>query len=361
MSGVELHDVTKEYGSQRAVDTIDIVIAKGEFMTLLGPSGCGKTTTLRMVAGFVTPSSGTIRIAGRDVTRVPANDRNTGMVFQSFALFPHLTVAENVAFGLRVRKVDRGTARRRVQDAIRLVRLEGFEHRLPRQMSGGQQQRVALARAVVINPDVLLLDEPLSALDLQLRHELQMHIRTVQQELGVTTIYVTHDQGEALRMSDRIAVMRNGRIVQLDAPQDLYRRPGSPFVAKFIGQANVVDVDVLGRDEGTGAHMVALARDPAVRIKVAHDGGDAAMGAGPAALIFRPEVAVCGGAQENRIEGTVLKRAYSGSVWSLTLACAGATELHIDLPYTVTPPPEQERFEFCFRPEDCRLVPREAL
>jgi ABC-type Fe3+/spermidine/putrescine transport system ATPase subunit len=327
-------------------------------MTLLGPSGCGKTTTLRMVAGFETPSSGSIRIGGRDVTRVPANSRNTGMVFQSFALFPHLTVAENIAFGLRVRRIDAASARERVQEAVRLVRLEGFESRLPRQLSGGQQQRVALARAVVIKPDVLLLDEPLSALDLQLRHELQIHIRRVQQALAVTTIYVTHDQGEALRMSDRIAVMHRGQVAQLDAPQDLYRRPNSSFVAKFIGQANVLDVDVLGFDAGTQTYTVALAADGSIRFKVAGD-PRLVFSPGAASLVFRPEVVAIGHAFENRMSGVIERLAYSGSIWNIAMVCNTTLKLDLDVSYSVTPPDAGQPVDFSFKSTDCHLVKRD--
>ncbi len=358
MSGVQFQSVTKTYGQHRAVDAIDLQIAQGEFLTLLGPSGCGKTTTLRMVAGFVTPSSGTIRIGARDVTRVPASARNTGMVFQSFALFPHLTVAENVAFGLRVRRIDKAAARERVKEAIRLVRLEGYEDRLPKHMSGGQQQRVALARAVVINPDVLLLDEPLSALDLQLRHELQIHIRRVQQALGVTTIYVTHDQGEALRMSDRIAVMSRGRILQLDSPQDLYRRPNSTFVARFIGQANVVDVDVLGFYPATKLHSATLSGDATLRLQIAADDA-AAFPPGPASLVFRPEVVAPGHGLANRMSGTITRRAYSGSVWNLSLACHDGLSLDVEMPYSATPPETGHALDFSFGTQDCHLVPRD--
>jgi ABC-type Fe3+/spermidine/putrescine transport system ATPase subunit len=358
MSGVELLNVSKQYGEFRAVDSIELSIAQGEFMTLLGPSGCGKTTTLRMVAGFVIPSAGIIRIGAKDVTYTPANERNTGMVFQSFALFPHLSVADNIGFGLRVRNVDKAVSRERVREAIRLVRLEGYEDRLPRQMSGGQQQRVALARAVVINPDVLLLDEPLSALDLQLRHELQIHIRNVQQALGVTTIYVTHDQGEALRMSDRIAVMREGRIVQLDSPQDLYRKPNSAFVAKFIGHANVVDVDVLGFDRSSNTHSVAMSAGSSVRFKVATE-GQAVFPAGPASLVFRPEVIALGNDLENKMSGTITRRAYSGSVWNITMMCGNKVVLDIEAPFSVTPPNVGENLLFSFQPQNCHLVPRD--
>ncbi len=213
-------------------------IKDGEFVALLGPSGCGKTTTLRMIAGFIEASEGSIHFGDQDVTELPANKRNTGMVFQGFALFPHMTVAQNVAYGLEMRRVGKPEIAQRVAKVLDLVQLGGFAGRMPRQLSGGQQQRVALARALVINPHVLLLDEPLSALDAKLRHDLRIQIRQLQQSLGLTTIFVTHDQEEALSLADRLVVMNAGRIEQIGSPSDLYERPASPFVADFIGKTN---------------------------------------------------------------------------------------------------------------------------
>ena len=242
MAGVVLDEVHKVYGDTVAVRSVDLQVAPGEFVTLLGPSGCGKTTCLRMVAGFVEPTAGRIMMAGRDVTHVPPHRRDTGMVFQSYALFPHKTVAANVAFGMRVRGVSRSETDERTREALRLVRLEQLAHRYPSELSGGQKQRVALARAVVIRPQVLLLDEPLGALDLKLREELQVEIKRVQSTLGITTMFVTHDQGEALGMSDRVAVMRDGEIVQIDTPNELYERPNSKYVANFVGRTNLIEV-----------------------------------------------------------------------------------------------------------------------
>jgi ABC-type Fe3+/spermidine/putrescine transport system ATPase subunit len=229
MSDVLLEQVRKSYGAVVAVRSLDLRVAPGEFVTLLGPSGCGKTTCLRMVAGFVGPDAGRILLGGQDVTHVPPYRRNTGMVFQSYALFPHRTVAANIAFGMQMRGVTRGDADRRTREALRLVQLDQLADRYPAELSGGQKQRVALARAVVIRPEVLLLDEPLGALDLKLREELQVEIKRVQSELGITTLFVTHDQGEALGMSDRVAVMRDGKIVQIDTPSALYERPNSTY------------------------------------------------------------------------------------------------------------------------------------
>ena len=232
---VELRGVTRRFGSTTAVDALDLHVRAGEFLSLLGPSGCGKTTTLRMLAGFEHPDEGEILLDGRDVAAVPAHKRDVNTVFQHYALFPHLTVAENVAFGLRQRRVDKAELRRRVADALEMVSMSRFAGRRPKQLSGGQQQRVALARALVNRPALLLLDEPLGALDRKLRSEMQVELKLLQSEVGVTFVYVTHDQEEALSMSDRIAVMLDGRIQQLDGPEEVYDRPASAFVAGFIG------------------------------------------------------------------------------------------------------------------------------
>jgi putative spermidine/putrescine transport system ATP-binding protein len=238
---VRLRGVTKRYGPVTAVDGIDLDIREGELLTLLGPSGSGKTTTLRMIAGFELPSAGTIHLGGVDVTTRPPFDRDVNTVFQDYALFPHMSVAENVGYGLRVRKVPREQRRERVAAALRQVRLEGFDRRRPSQLSGGQRQRVALARALVNRPRVLLLDEPLGALDRGLRQEMQIELKAIQGEVGITFVFVTHDQEEALTMSDRIAVLRDGRIEQVGAPAEVYERPTSPFVAGFVGTSNLLD------------------------------------------------------------------------------------------------------------------------
>jgi putative spermidine/putrescine transport system ATP-binding protein len=230
-----LSGLTLAYGGTVAVDGLDLAMAEGELVALLGPSGCGKTTTMRAVAGLLPPRAGTIRLAGRDITHVPANRRGVGLVFQSYALFPHLSVFENVAFGLRLAGTGREELARRVADALGMVGLTGFERRLPRELSGGQQQRVALARAVVVRPRLLLLDEPLSNLDARLRLEMRSELRRLQRELGVTMVYVTHDQAEALALADRIVVMRAGTIEQEGAPEAVYTRPRTAFVARFMG------------------------------------------------------------------------------------------------------------------------------
>jgi spermidine/putrescine transport system ATP-binding protein len=249
---VELHDVTKRFGDFTAVRRLDLSFRRGEFFTLLGPSGCGKTTTLRMVAGFERPSEGRILIDGIDVADLPPFKRPTNTVFQSYALFPHLSVEDNVAFGLRRKHVSRDDVRRRVATELERVGLVSEAKRKPRQLSGGQQQRVALARALINFPTVLLLDEPLGALDLKLRKGLQIELKKIQRDVGITFIYVTHDQEEALTMSDRIAVMNHGVIEQLDAPEAVYQRPRTTFVAGFIGVSNLMPAHVVASDSATG-------------------------------------------------------------------------------------------------------------
>jgi spermidine/putrescine ABC transporter ATP-binding subunit len=245
-SALSLQGVTLSFGGAQAVDDLTLAVAEGEFLTLLGPSGCGKSTTLRIIAGYAVPDSGDVFVRGKRITHLSPQRRNIGMVFQNYALFPHLTVARNIGFALSVRRETARAVERRVKEMLRLVRLEGFDDRLPSQLSGGQQQRVALARVLAFSPSLLLLDEPLSALDLRLREEMQGEIKRIQRELGITTIYVTHDQGEALNLSDRIAVMRNGRIEQIAAPNEIYRRPQTRFVASFVGKMQFLAARVQG-------------------------------------------------------------------------------------------------------------------
>ncbi len=241
-AAIHLERVTKRFGADVvAVDAVDLTIRPGEFFSLLGPSGCGKTTTLRMIAGFEEPDEGRVFVGGRDLTHVPVHRRDMGMVFQSYALFPHRTVAENVAFGLRMRGLPRAEIRERVRAALAQVKLDGYEDRRPAQLSGGQQQRVALARAIVIRPTVLLCDEPLGALDRRLRQAMQVELKELQRQLGVTLVFVTHDQEEALAMSDRIGVMNAGRLEQVGGPAEIYDRPRTRFVAEFIGEINLFE------------------------------------------------------------------------------------------------------------------------
>jgi putative spermidine/putrescine transport system ATP-binding protein len=240
---IRLHGLVKRYGDLAAVDGIDLDVRRGEFFTMLGPSGSGKTTTLRLIAGFERPDAGTVELAGEDVSAVPPFGRDVNTVFQDYALFPHMSVEDNVAYGLRIRKVPKPDRYRRTAEALEMVRLRGLGGRRPSQLSGGQRQRVALARAIVNRPQVLLLDEPLGALDLKLRQEMQVELKRIQQEVGITFVYVTHDQEEALTMSDRLAVFNEGRIVQVGAPAEVYEYPQSEFIAGFVGVSNVLERD----------------------------------------------------------------------------------------------------------------------
>lgn len=292
------------------MDRVSARVERGEFFTFLGPSGCGKTTTLRIIAGLELPDSGRVIIDGEDVTYLPPYKRDTAMVFQNYALWPHMTVFENIAYGLKVRKLPKEEIRRRVKEVLELVRLEGLESRYPTQLSGGQQQRVALARALVVQPKVLLLDEPLSNLDAKLRVEMREELKRLQRKLGITTIYVTHDQDEAMALSDRIAVMNLGRVVEVGKPDELYRRPRSFFVATFIGRSNVLKcraMEVRGEEiilECSGVRLVATAADTSTRLSP----GDMVY------AVFRPHSArldpLPGGA--NELSGTVSLVSYAG-------------------------------------------------
>jgi putative spermidine/putrescine transport system ATP-binding protein len=320
MAEVELRRVVKSFSSFRAVDDVSLTIGEGEFVTLLGASGSGKTTCLRMVAGFVRPDEGQVLLGGADATQLPAHRRNAGMVFQQYALFPHLTVRENIGYGLRVRRFPRREVRQRADEMLRLVRLENLGERYPNQLSGGQRQRVALARAVAIRPSVLLLDEPLSALDLKLRGELQEEIRRVQKTLRTTTIFVTHDQGEALSLSDRVAVMRNGRILQIDTPVELYRRPKSAYVASFIGTTNIIEAVVRGPAGSpnlqTGRYRVALMSDAARQFEaIAADDAMSFAEGEKCYLCVRPESATVGPANVNAIPVEIRSLTYVGERW----------------------------------------------
>src|SRR6516165_4857705 len=262
---VELRAVTKRFGSLTAVDSVNLKVRKGEFLSLLGPSGCGKTTSLRLIAGFEQPDEGEVLIGGRDAVGTPPYKRDVNTVFQQYALFPHMSVLDNVAYGLKQRKIGRPQRHARAREVLELVRMTGRETHRPTMLSGGQQQRVALARALVMSPRVLLLDEPLGALDLKLRKEMQIELKRIQEQVGITFIYVTHDQGEALSMSDRVAVMSNGVIEQLDEPRAIYDRPLTPFVADFIGDMNFLDGEVVEAADGgfamdTGAGVVVRGR-----------------------------------------------------------------------------------------------------
>jgi putative spermidine/putrescine transport system ATP-binding protein len=299
MAFLEIHDVQKRFAHSTAVEHFHLDVGRGEFVSFLGPSGCGKTTTLRMIAGFETPSAGTIRVDGVDITRRPPNQRNVGMVFQAYALFPNMTVAENVGFGLKVAKKPAAEIQRRVAEMLELIKLPALGSRYPYQLSGGQQQRVALARALAIQPQVLLLDEPLSALDAKIRVSLRNEIRSIQRELGITTIYVTHDQEEALSLSDRIVVMSEGRVEQIGAPFEIYNFPKTPFVASFVGTLNILRGEVA--DPARGVLRVDGQEIAAARGLERASVGDAR------SVALRPEtVSIDGGATDgNRMRGTV--------------------------------------------------------
>ena len=318
MAGVTLQNVTKHYGTSAVVNDVSLQIAPGEFAVFLGPSGCGKTTTLRMIAGFVAPTSGSIRLGARDVTAAPPHRRNTGLVFQNYALFPHMTVAANVAFGLEMRNCPKPEIVERVKAALLRVRLEAFAERMPRQLSGGQQQRVALARALVIEPDVLLLDEPLSNLDTKLRSEMRDEIRALQQSLKLTTILVTHDQEEALAVGDRLVVMNQGRIEQIGTPANIFEMPRSRFVADFTGVANLL----AGR--GASGGRFVLAGGETVRQADAVAGTEAV-------LALRPEraelLAAASGRHANELPARVVTATYLGTVSDYRVELASGTRL----------------------------------
>ena len=306
---VRLVDLVKRFADVTAVAGINLDMPQGEFFSLLGPSGCGKTTTLRLIAGFERPDEGQILLDGVDMAQTPPHKRQVNTVFQNYALFPHLTVADNVAFGLRYKDVSKADAKKRVGEALALVRLEGLEKRRPSQLSGGQQQRVALARALILNPAVLLLDEPLGALDAKLRKALQLELKALQEEVGITFIYVTHDQEEALTMSDRLAVMSNGRVEQIGTPSEVYEEPATAYVADFLGVSNLMDAEAIGRDAG-GHTRVRLGDFELVATK-----GDLDVG-GDVKITIRPErvrLEDHGTTGENRIPGMIERVVYVGS------------------------------------------------
>lgn len=285
MSAVSLSNIVKRFGDYTAVHQMSLEIPEGSFITLLGPSGCGKTTTLRMIAGLLDPSEGEIAIKGKRVNDVPIHKRNLGLVFQNYALFPHKTVAENVAFGLNYRDIGKEESRRKVAEALELVQLPDLGARYPKELSGGQQQRIALARAIVIEPDVLLLDEPLSALDANLREDMRVELKRIQQSIGVTTVFVTHDQTEALAMSDQIIVMSEGRVEQVGAPEDVYNTPATEFVAKFLGASNLLTAQC--ENVGNGGIELELQGFP--RIAIPRERAPKLSGPGPVRLVIRAE------------------------------------------------------------------------
>ena len=313
---VRLDHVVKRFDEVAAVDDLSLEIERGSFFALLGPSGCGKTTTLRMIGGFEEPTEGTIYLGEEPVTGKPPYKRDVNTVFQSYALFPHLTIFENVAFGLRRKGVGKEDVRGRVNEILRLVGLEGFEQRKPRQLSGGQQQRVALARALVNKPRVLLLDEPLGALDLKLRKQMQLELKAIQHDVGITFVHVTHDQEEAMTMADRIAIMNAGKIEQLGSPADLYERPKTAFVAGFLGISNLLDGVVEGSDS------VRLDSGAVVRAQVNGRTGKVAAGVRPEKITLGP------GGGPNELSGRVLETAYIGVATQVVVSTPAGT-IHV--------------------------------
>ncbi len=321
---VQLVDLVKRFGDFTAVDGINLRVDSGEFFSLLGPSGCGKTTTLRMIAGFERPTDGQVVLDGMDVATVPPHKRNVNTVFQNYALFPHLNVEKNVAFGLRYQETSKAESARMVGRSLELVRLTGYEKRRPNQLSGGQQQRVALARALILNPALLLLDEPLGALDAKLRKALQIELKSIQEEVGITFIYVTHDQEEALTMSDRLAVMSNGRIEQIGPPREVYEEPSTAYVADFLGVSNLMDATAYGPTDG-GCDV----RFGEFELVAGQGEPDAH---GEVKLSIRPErvnLEPSGGPGANRIPGMVERIVYVGSTMQLIVNLAPGEKLQV--------------------------------
>jgi spermidine/putrescine transport system ATP-binding protein len=338
---VELRGVTRRIGGQTILDRVDVVVERGEFFSLLGPSGCGKTTSLRLVAGFDDPDAGQVLVEGADMAGVPPYRRDVNTVFQSYALFPHMTVAENVAFGLEMQGVARADIDARVAEALELVKLAGLGARRPSELSGGQQQRVALARAIVRRPKVLLLDEPLGALDLKLRRGMQTELKRLQRRLGTTFVYVTHDQEEALSMSDRVAVMNEGRVLQVGAPREIYERPTSRFVADFLGEANLLDAEAV---EG-GARVAGSI----IRVADARSAGERAT------LCVRPEHVVVAESDEGlpcEIEETI----YTGAETHVFVRLADGQRLKARMPAGASLPAVAMRRRATFAAEHALLL-----
>ncbi|OOG57476.1 ABC transporter ATP-binding protein [Polaromonas sp. C04] len=346
MAGVTLSKIRKTYGEFCAVEETSLDIREGELLALLGPSGCGKTTTLRMIAGFIAPTSGTMHIGARDVTRLPVHKRNVGMVFQGYALFPHLTVAQNVEFGPRLRRWDKARMAKRVDEMLRWVQLDKHADRYPKALSGGQQQRVALARAMAAQPEVLLLDEPFSALDAKLRTQMRTEIREFQQQAGITSVFVTHDQEEAMAIADRIGVMNQGQLEQLGSAEDLYQRPASRFVATFIGKCNLIE----GRATAPGCFESRDGRR--LRFSNATAPGSAS------ALCFRPENARLASAEStdvNALEVTLKSATYLGPVIEHEVVTAAGDRLVVSSAsaQAVSRPEPGQRLHLSWRAEDC--------
>lgn len=348
MTYLVLDQLTKRFANWTAVDRVSLTVEKGELISLLGPSGCGKTTTLQMIAGFLDADGGRVMLDGQDLLAKKPNERGLGIVFQSYALFPHMTAAENVAFGLEMRKIARADRDRMVADALKLVGLEQYGDRHPRRMSGGQQQRVALARALVIKPSLLLLDEPLSNLDAKMREEMQIELRRIQRTVGTTMILVTHDQSEAMALSDRVVVMNKGRIQQVATPQDAYDRPANAFVANFLGRTNLLPGMV-----GSGAAGTVITVADSVW-PVSQP-----VPPGPGALAVRPEKIgfVDAGSPGGGLSGTVLARVFQGTQWLFEIETAAGRVMVIRQHDGSPLPAERERVMIGWRPQDMAVMP----
>lgn len=352
MSFLRLESLVKRFGNFTAVERMDLDVEKGEFVSLLGPSGCGKTTTLQMIAGFLEPTEGKVFINGQDMTGVKPDKRNLGIVFQSYALFQHMSVADNVAFGLEMRKVEKAERNERVKETLSLVHLEEFAHRYPRELSGGQQQRVALARALVISPEVLLLDEPLSALDAKIREDMQIELRSIQRKVGTTTILVTHDQSEAMAMSDRIAVMNEGRLAQVDQPYKAYEHPGDSFVTQFLGKSNVF------------AGTVSTVNDSATAIDVSgiefKASGNAFEQGAPVNVSVRPEKVRLVKADQGLLNGKIHARIFLGNHWVFQIDTEIGEIVAIAQNTGYQAMDEGQKIGLEWSPEEVRVLLREA-
>jgi putative spermidine/putrescine transport system ATP-binding protein len=352
MAFLELTSVQKRFGPTVAVEDFNLATERGEFVSFLGPSGCGKTTTLRMIAGFETPTTGTILLDGRDITRRPPNKRNVGMVFQSYALFPNMTVSDNIGFGLRVRKRPKDQIRKRVAELLELINLPDKGGRYPYQLSGGQQQRIALARALASEPEVLLLDEPLSALDAKIRVALRKEIRSIQRQLGITTVYVTHDQEEALSLSDRVVVMSEGRIEQIGPPADIYNFPATPFVASFVGTLNLIAAKVV---DGPAGRLSIDGQEIRSAKPVAGAGEGATV-----TVALRPESIELGeGGGANRLRGVVEDASFLGSIVRIRVRLPQSeTRISLDTfnDPNLNPPGVDEAVTLSFPPEASLVI-----